>query len=98
MYRAPSGSRQYPVGSMTPSPHAGRCQEGREMSDTVVMQVKLVGPPEDADKMLHEIVVPTAKAQPGFQSGIWLHDGAGNGMGVITFASAEEAEAAKGVL
>jgi len=68
------------------------------MSDAVVMQVKLVGTPEDADKMLHEIVVPTAKAQPGFQSGIWLHDGAGNGMGVITFASAEEAEAAKGVL
>ena len=68
------------------------------MSSALVMQVKLVGSPEDADKMLHEIVVPTAKAQPGFQSGSWLHDGAGNGMGVIVFATAAEAEAAKGVL
>ncbi|HEY5109526.1 MAG TPA: hypothetical protein VII96_07935 [Acidimicrobiales bacterium] len=68
------------------------------MSNAVVMQVKLVGTPEDADKMLQEIVVPTAKAQPGFQSGTWLHDGAGNGMGVIVFATAEDAEAAKGVL
>jgi hypothetical protein len=68
------------------------------MSNALVMHVKLVGSPEDADKMLHEIVVPTAKAQPGFQSGSWLHDGTGNGMGVIMFATAEQAEAAKGVL
>ena len=68
------------------------------MSNALVMQVKLVGTPEDADQMLHEIVVPTAKAQPGFQSGTWMHDGAGNGMGVIVFATAEYAEAAKGVL
>lgn len=68
------------------------------MADAVVMQVKLVGSPEDADKMLHEVVVPMAKAQPGFKSGTWLHDGAGNGMGVIVFATATDAEAAKGVL
>lgn len=45
--------------------------------------------------MLHEIVVPTAKAQPGFQSGTWMHDGTGNGMGVVVFVTAEDAEAAK---
>lgn len=68
------------------------------MAHAVVLQVELVGSPEDADKLLHEIVVPTAKAQPGFQSGKWLHDGNGKGMGMIVFATAEEAEAAKGVL
>jgi hypothetical protein len=68
------------------------------MANAVVMQVELVGSPEDADKMLHEIVVPMAKAQPGFQSGTWMHDGAGKGMGVILFATPEDADAAKGVL
>ncbi len=68
------------------------------MASALVLQVKLVGTPEEADKMLHEIVVPMAKAQPGFQSGTWCHDGAGHGMGVMVFATAEEAEAAEGVV
>ena len=70
------------------------------MAHALVMHVKLLsqGGMEEADKMLKEIVVPTAKAQAGFQSGTWLHDGQGNGMGVIVFATAADAEAAKDVL
>ena len=68
------------------------------MAHALVMQVELVGSPEEADKMLHEIVVPMAQAQPGFKSGKWLHDGSGSGMGVVVFDTDENAEAAKGVL
>jgi hypothetical protein len=68
------------------------------MAHALVMQVELTGSPEEADKLLHEIVVPTAQAQPGFKSGKWLHDGAGSGMGVVVFDTEENAEAAKGVL
>jgi hypothetical protein len=68
------------------------------MSNALVMQVKLVGTPEEAHTMLYEVVVPAAKAQPGFESGTWMHDGAGNGMGILVFAASEDAEAAKGAL
>ncbi len=71
---------------------------GWDRSDALVMQVQLVGSPDDADKMLHEILVPKAQAQPGFQSGTWLHDGTGKGMALIVFATGEEAEAAKAAL
>ncbi len=63
-----------------------------------MIHVNLVGTPEDAHETLHEIVVPTAKAQPGFLSGTWMQDGTGNGMGPVLLASAEDAEAAKRVL
>jgi hypothetical protein len=70
------------------------------MAHAVVMQVKLPqdGGPDDAQRMLEEIVIPLAKSQAGFQSGTWLHDGKGSGMGVIVFATAENAEAAQGAL
>ena len=77
-----------------------RCgaNEEADMAHALVMQVELTGSPEEADKLLHEIVVPTAQAQPGFKSGKWLHDGSGSGMGVVVFDTEENAEAAKGVL
>ena len=48
--------------------------------------------------MLEEVVIPLAKSQAGFTSGTWLHDGKGNGMGVVVFATAENAESARGTL
>ena len=70
------------------------------MAHAVVMHVKLRQDrtPEEADKMLKEIVVPISKSLAGFQSGTWLHDGKNNGMGVIVFATAEDAEAARDAL
>ena len=69
------------------------------MAHPVVMQVKLPqdGSPDDAQRML-EIVIPLAKSQEGFENGTWLHDGNGSGMGVIAFATAENAESARGAL
>ena len=60
------------------------------MAHALVLHVKLPqeGSPEDSQKMLEEVVVPLAKSQVGFMNGTWLHDGAGNGMGVIVFATA----------
>ena len=45
--------------------------------------------------MLEEFVVPLAKSQAGFKHDIWMHDDSNHGLGVIVFASAAEAEAAK---
>jgi hypothetical protein len=70
------------------------------MAHAVVMRVKLPqdGNSEEAQKMLHEVVVPLAQAQAGFTGGTWMHDGDGNGTGVVVFATLEEAETAKKVL
>jgi hypothetical protein len=70
------------------------------MTHVLVMQVKLPqdGDPEEGQKMLDEVVVPMAKSQAGFQRGTWMHDSANNGMGVMVFATAENAEAAKDIL
>jgi hypothetical protein len=70
------------------------------MAHALVLHVKLPqeGSPEDSQKMLEEVVVPLAKSQVGFMNGTWLHDGAGNGMGVIVFATAADAEAAQDAL
>ena len=48
--------------------------------------------------MLEEFVIPLAKSQAGFKNGAWLHDGKGSGLGVIVFATAENAESAQGAL
>jgi hypothetical protein len=71
-----------------------------KMAHAVVMQVKLPqdGNPDDAQRMLEEIVVPLAKSQAGFKNGTWLHDGKGTGRGVIVFDTAENAESAQSVL
>jgi hypothetical protein len=70
------------------------------MTHVLVMQVKLDqnGDPDEAEKLLNEVVVPLAKSQAGFQKGAWMHDGSGSGMSFIAFASAENAQAAKDVL
>jgi hypothetical protein len=70
------------------------------MAHAVVMQVNLPqgGSPDDAQRMLEDVVVPLAKSQAGFQNGIWLHDDQGTGRGVIVFDTAANAESAQGVL
>ncbi len=70
------------------------------MAHAVVMQVKFSQDqsPEDGQRMLEEVVIPMAKSQAGFQNGTWLHDGKGNGMGVVVFATAENAESAQDAL
>lgn len=64
------------------------------MAHAIVMQVNLVGDPDEATKMLDEIVVPTAKAQPGFQRGTWMHNESMTGTGVMVFDTEEHATAA----
>lgn len=54
--------------------------------------------PEDGKRMLEEVVIPLARSQAGFKNGTWLHDGKGGGLGVIVFATQENAESAQGVL
>jgi len=69
------------------------------MAHALVLKVKFAeGWDPDQMKMLEEVVVPLAKSQPGFVRGVWMHDDDNNGMGVVTFSSAAEAEAAKGTL
>jgi hypothetical protein len=49
----------------------------------------------EADKLLHEFAVPTAKSQEGFVRGIWLRSGDGAvGRGVVLFDTEEHATAA----
>jgi hypothetical protein len=64
------------------------------MAHAVVMQVSLVGDYDEGMKMLDEVVVPQAKAQPGFQRGTWMHSEAMTGTGVMVFDTAEHASAA----
>ena len=68
------------------------------MAHAVVMQVSLVGDRDEGMKMLDEIVVPQAKAQPGFQRGTWMHNEAMTGTGVIVFDTEEHASAAMSAL
>ena len=70
------------------------------MAHAVVMRVKFREgqTPEDGQRMLEDVVIPMAKSQSGFQSGTWLHDGKGHGMGVIVFDTAESAESAQDAL
>jgi hypothetical protein len=69
------------------------------MSHAVVLQVKLQSQsPEEAERMLKEMVVPTAKAQAGFESGIWMRSSDNSGMGVVVFDTVENADAAVPVL
>lgn len=68
------------------------------VAHAVVMQVNLVGNREEGMKMLDEIVVPHAKAQPGFQRGTWMHNDAMVGTGVMVFDTEEHAIAAMDAL
>jgi hypothetical protein len=69
------------------------------MSHAVVLQVKLAeGSAEEAERMLKELVIPNAKAQSGFQKGIWMRSADNSGLGVVVFDTAENAEAALSAL
>ena len=70
------------------------------MTQAIVMRVKFSEgqSPEEGQAMLNDVVMPMAKSQNGFTNGTWLHDGKGNGMGVIVFDTAENAAAAQDVL
>jgi hypothetical protein len=73
-------------------------EEATQMAHAIVMQVNLVEDPVEGLKMLDEVVVPRAKAQPGFQRGMWLHNEARTGTGVIVFDTEEHASAAMEVM
>jgi hypothetical protein len=68
------------------------------VAHAIVMQVNLVGDPEEGMKLLDEVVVPLAKAQPGFQRGTWMHDEANLGTGVIVFDTEAHASGAVAAL
>lgn len=65
------------------------------MAHAVVIHVKLPegGRSEEGLRMLEEVVVPNAKAQPGFKSGIWMNNGE-DGRAVVVFGTEDEARAA----
>ena len=68
------------------------------MAHAVVMQVNLVGDAVEGMKMLDEIVIPAAKAQPGFQRGSWMHSKSMTGTAVIVFDNEDHATAAMNAL
>jgi hypothetical protein len=69
------------------------------MSHAVVLQVKLLEEDaEEGERMLKELVVPNAKAQSGFEKGIWMRSAENKGLGVVVFDTAENAEAAMSAL
>jgi hypothetical protein len=65
-----------------------------------VAHVQLEGAdPELGRKMLEEGLIPAAKAQGGFQSGIWVRSADGkSGIGTIVFDTQANAEAGKSAL
>ena len=69
------------------------------MPHAVVIKVTFSGDGdrEEGQRMLDEVVVPLAKAQPGFRSGLWMRDGT-DGMGVVVFDTDANASAAGEVL
>lgn len=69
------------------------------MTHAVVVQVKLPedGRSDEGRRMLDEVVVPNAKSQPGFKSGIWMNNGE-DGRAVVVFDSEEQARSALNVL
>jgi hypothetical protein len=72
----------------------------KKMTQAVVLRVKFPEgrSPEEGQALLNDVVIPTAKSQIGFKNGTWLHDGKGNGMGIIVFDTVENASAAQSVL
>lgn len=69
------------------------------MAHAVVIHVKLPdgGRSDEGRRMLDEVVVPNAKSQPGFKSGIWMNNGE-DGRAVVVFDSEEQARSALNVL
>ena len=69
------------------------------MPHAVAIQVKLPegGRTDEGLRMLEEVVIPNAKAQPGFKRGIWMNNGE-DGRAVVVFRSEEQGRAALDLL
>jgi len=67
------------------------------MAYALVTHVNLEGrSPEEAEKLLHEEVIPIVKGLPGFDRGVWLRSAdVSTGMAVVVFDSEENAKAAQ---
>jgi len=66
------------------------------VTHAVVIHVEL-SPDSDIEhrhSALNDIVIPGAKALPGFQKGMWMNDGAGTGTCVVVFDTEENAKSA----
>jgi hypothetical protein len=66
-----------------------------EMPYAVKFEVTLPeSTPEEAQKMLDEGIVPTAKAQAGFVSGLWMRklSSPNEGVGVVVFETEQQAK------
>jgi len=64
------------------------------MAHAVVLQVK-IDPGSDREhrhSILNELILPEAKALPGFEKGIWMNDGAGTGTCVLVFDTEPDAK------
>ncbi|MGH9019308.1 MAG: hypothetical protein ACRDY1_16285 [Acidimicrobiales bacterium] len=70
------------------------------MTHAVLIQVR-IDPDADAvhrHSVLHDIVIPEAKALRGFRKGTWMNDGRGTGTCVVFFDSEDNARSALGTL
>ncbi len=66
------------------------------MTHAVLVEVEL-SPDSDIEhrhSVLNDVVIPEAKALPGFQKGMWMNDGAGTGTCVVVFDTEEHANSA----
>jgi hypothetical protein len=64
------------------------------MHYAVALEVKLMGSLDEGMQMLNDIVIPNAKAQTGFQKGLWLRSAPSAGLGIVVFDTEENATAA----
>ena len=54
---------------------------------------------DESTKVLHEITIPGAKAQAGFQRGVWIRSADGsNGRGLVIFDTEDNANACASML
>jgi hypothetical protein len=61
-----------------------------------VIQVK-IDPDSDREhrhSILNDLVIPEARALPGFEKGMWINDGSGTGTCIVVFDTEEHATAA----
>jgi hypothetical protein len=71
-------------------------QEEAQMSHAVFIQVQ-INPDSDREhrhSILHEFVVPQARALSGFERGLWMNDREGSGTCLVVFDTREHAEEA----
>ncbi len=66
------------------------------MAHAVVISVT-IDPDSDREhrhSILHEFVLPGARGLPGFEKGTWMNDGAGTGVCMVVFDTAQHAREA----